>query len=409
MEQQEAISTVIAEHFEQQIDFLERLVRTKSDNPFRPDSSSPDVPVEKEMATVIAQELQSLGFPVALHGVSPQRPNVLCSLSGSGHNKKTLILTTHMDTVMPSNDYTRNPWEPEIEAGRLYGLGVADAKAQIAIFIYAAYALHRAGIELAGDLTLAFVVDEEMGACSPYGTRYLLDQGLLHGDAVIIGEPGNDKIANAHRGLYRFRIQTLGEATHTGLKAWEQGTRGHNAILDMARIALALSECALPIQHSDAFPGRKSVLTFPTRIEGGIGFNSVPDRCEAYGEVRLLPGLTVDEVRSIMKEQIKVLPMKDYRLDDLICIPAVETDQGAEIVQVLATVIQEVSGVKQRIEGAGPACDGWMFITRGIPTVCGYGAECGGVHGADKWVDLKSVRSVTEMYAHTIMQYLKQK
>ena len=65
MEQQEAISTVIAEHFEQQVDFLERLVRTKSDNPFRPNSSSPDVPVEKEMATVIAQELQSLGFPVS--------------------------------------------------------------------------------------------------------------------------------------------------------------------------------------------------------------------------------------------------------------------------------------------------------------------------------------------------------
>jgi succinyl-diaminopimelate desuccinylase len=409
MEQQKAISAVIAEHFEQQIDFLRQLVRTKSDNSFSPDSSSPDVPVEKEMATVIVQELQSLGFPVVLHGVSPQRPNVLSSLSGSGHNKKILIVTTHMDTVIPSNDYTRNPWEPEIEAGRLYGLGVADSKAQIAIFIYAANALRRAGIELAGDLTLAFVVDEESGACSPYGTRYLLDQGLLHGDAVIVGEPGNDKIANAHRGLYRFRIQTRGEAIHTGLKAWEQGTRGHNAILDMARIALVLSECSLPIQHSDAFPGRKSVLTFPTCIEGGIGFNSVPDRCEAYGEVRLLPGLAADEVRSIIEEQLKVLHIKDYRLDDLISIPAVETDPGAEIVQVLASIIQEVSGVKLRVEGAGPACDGWMFITRGIPTVCGYGAACGGVHGADEWVDLNSIRSVTEIYAQTILQYLKQK
>ena len=68
-----------------------------------------------------------------------------------------------------------------------------------------------------------------------------------------------------------------------------------------------------------------------------------------------------------------------------------------------------VSGVKLRTEGAGPACDGWMFITRGIPTVCGDGAACGGVHGADEWVDLKSVRSVTEIYAQTIMQYLNQK
>ena len=185
---------------------------------------------------------------------------------------------------------------------------------------------------------------KEMGACSPYGTRYLLDQGLLHGDAVIVGEPGNDKIANAHRGLYRFRIQTRGKQRIQGSKHGNKEHEVTTPFFDMARIALALSECSLPIQNSDAFPGRKSVLTFPTKIEGGIGFNSVPDRCEAYGEVRLLPGLAADEVRSIIGEYLKGLPIKNYRLDDLICIPAVETNQGAEIVQALASIIQEISG-----------------------------------------------------------------
>jgi succinyl-diaminopimelate desuccinylase len=407
MEQQAAIAAVIAELFDQQVDFLQRLVRTKSANPFTPDTSSPDVPVEEEMARVISQELHHLGFPVALHGVTPQRPNVLSSLSGSGHTEKTLILTTHMDTVEPSKDYTRNAWEPEIEDGRLYGLGVADAKAQIAIFIYAAYALRLAGIKLAGNLTLAFVVDEEIGACSPYGTRYLLDQGLLYGDAVIVGEPGNDKIATAHRGLYRFRLRTRGEATHTGLKAWEQGTKGHNAILDMASIALALSECSLPIEHSVAFPGRKSVLTFPTRIRGGHGINIVPDSCEAYGEVRLLPNLSVDGIKRLIEEQIQELSIWDYRLDDLVAIPAVETEPNAEVVQALVRAAETVTGVKPRVEGAGPACDGWMFITRGIPTICGYGAACGGVHGANEWVALDSIRRITEIYAHAIMQYLE--
>ncbi len=407
MEQQAAIAAVIAELFDQQVDFLQRLVRTKSANPFTPDTTSPDVPVEEEMARVISQELHHLGFPVALHGVSPQRPNVLSSLSGSGHTEKTLILTTHMDTVMPSEDYTRNAWEPAIEDGRLYGLGVADAKAQIAIFIYAAYALHRAGIKLAGNLTLAFVVDEEIGACSPFGTRYLLDQGLLHGDAVIVGEPGNDKIAIAHRGLYRFRIQTRGEATHTGLKAWEQGTRGYNAILDMARIALVLSECSLPIGYSVAFPGRKSVLTFPTLIRGGHGINIVPEACEAYGEVRLLPNISVDWIKRLIEEKLQELAIKDYHLDDLVAIPAVETDPKSEVVQALVRAVETVTGVKPRLEGAGPACDGWMFITRGIPTICGYGVACGGVHGVDEWVDLESIRRVTEIYAHAIMQYLE--
>src|SRR6266516_7462369 len=352
MEQREALRAAITEAFDQQVDFLQRLVRTMSVNPFTPDESSSYLPVERAVAVVIQQELRQLGLPAELHGVSPERPNVLASLSGKGRSGKTLILTTHMDTVRPSNGYTRDPWEAHIENGRLYGLGAADAKAQIAIFIYAARALLQAGLPLAGKLTLAFVVDEEPGACSPFGTRYLLEHGLLHGDAAIIGEPGDDKIAVAHRGLYRFRLRTQGEATHVGLKAWEQGRKGRNAILEMARVVLALSACSLPAVQSAAFPQRKSVLTFPTLMEGGNGINMVPDWCEAYGDVRLLPGVSAMQVRRLIEGQLRNLAIADYHLDDLLSIPAVETDQQAEVVQALARAAEAVTGATPRLEGA---------------------------------------------------------
>jgi succinyl-diaminopimelate desuccinylase len=404
MEKQQAISTAIAGTFGDQIEFLQRLVRARSANPFLPQSSPPDAPVEEEVAAVIQQELHRLGLQAELRGVSSQRPNVLCPLLGSGKTKKTLILTTHMDTVEPG-DYTRDPWGAQMEQGRLYGVGAADAKAQIAAFVYAVYALRKAGIILAGGLALAFVVDEEPGACSPYGTRYLLEQGLLQGDAAIIGEPGNRIIAIGHRGIYRFRLQIKGEATHTGIKAWEHGRRGRNAILDMARLALAHGERSLPEMPSEAFPNRKSILTFPTLIRGGTGINVVPGSCEAYGDVRLLPGMTADQIKTHIKEQLERLGIATYSLDDVLFIPAAETDPQAVIVQTLATAVETITGVRPRLEGSGPACDGWMFITRGIPTVCGYGVACGGVHGADEWVDLQSLRKVTEVYAHTILDY----
>jgi succinyl-diaminopimelate desuccinylase len=407
MKYDEVLSAAVAAQFDQQIEFLQQLVRAKSNNPFTPDVAPSDIPVEKEVAEVICQELHSLGYHANLHGLSSQRPNVLCSFPGSELSGKTLVLTTHMDTVEPSGSYTRDPWGGQLENGRLYGLGVADAKAQIAAFIYALHALLKAGIRLSGTLILAFVVDEETGACSPYGTRYLLDQGLLPADAVIIGEPGDDKIAIGHRGLYRFRLQTQGEAAHVGLKDWEQGRRGHNAVLDMARITLALSSCSLAAVSSAIFPGRKSVLTFPTLIQGGRTVNMVPDLCEAYGDVRLLPGLTVDEIKQLIREQLQELSITSYRLDDLVAIPAVEIDPSSEIVQTLARAAQTVKGNIPRLAGAGPACDGWMFITRGIPTVCGYGVACGGVHGADEWVDLESLRTVTQVYAHAIIDYLR--
>jgi succinyl-diaminopimelate desuccinylase len=404
MEKQTVIRTTVHSTFEQQVGFLQRLVRARSSYPFLPGSSPPDVPVEEEVAIVIQQELHRLGFEAELVGVSSRRPNVLCHVPGSEQSKKTLILTTHMDTVEPGN-YTRDPWRAQIEGGRLYGVGAADAKAQIAAFVYTVYALREAGINLTGSVTFAFVVDEEPGACSPYGTQYLLEQGLLQGDAAIIGEPGNHKIALGHRGIYRFRLQLQGEATHTGVKAWEQGRRGRNAILDMARLSLALAELELPVRASAAFPNRKSVLTFPTLIQGGSGINVVPDSCEAYGDVRLLPGITVDEVKTLIQEQLDRLAITSYRLNDILFVPAAETDPRADIVQLLATAAEKITDMRPRLEGSGPACDGWMFITRGIPTVCGYGVACGGVHGADEWVDLESLCKLTEVYAHTILDY----
>jgi acetylornithine deacetylase/succinyl-diaminopimelate desuccinylase-like protein len=49
-----------------------------------------------------------------------------------------------------------------------------------------------------------------------------------------------------------------------------------------------------------------------------------------------------------------------------------------------------------------------MFITRGIPAVCGYGVACGNVHGADEWVDLESLGIVTKVYAQTILRFLSE-
>jgi acetylornithine deacetylase/succinyl-diaminopimelate desuccinylase-like protein len=95
-----------------------------------------------------------------------------------------------------------------------------------------------------------------------------------------------------------------------------------------------------------------------------------------------------------------------YHLEDLMGVPAAETVARAEIVRALAAAIEAATGTRPRLEGSGPACDGWMFLTRFIPTVCGYGVTCGGVHGAGEWVDLESLSRVTEIYARTILSYL---
>jgi succinyl-diaminopimelate desuccinylase len=405
LEIRNTLSHIIDKHFEDEITFLRRLIRAKSVNPYTVETSPADVPVEAEVAATICGQMHSFGWQPTLHGLTEQRQNVLCVRPGSPG--KTLVLTTHMDTVPANDAYTCDPWAAEVVGERVYGLGAADAKAQIAAFIYAAHALEMAGVDLAGTLKLAFVCDEETGATSPYGTHFLLEHGLVDGDAAMIGEPGGKKIAIGHRGVYRFRIRTRGESVHTGMKEWERGTRGRNAVLDMSCIIQALSTCSLPHKPSIAFPGRKSVLTFPTLITGGSGVSVVPEACEAYGDTRLMPNLTKERVRDAIERCLAPLGIS-YELQDVVFVPAVETTPNAAIVKALAQSITEVTGASPRMEGAGPACDGWMFRTRGIETICGYGVECGGVHGADEWINLDSLRSVTEIYAHAILRYLGQ-
>jgi succinyl-diaminopimelate desuccinylase len=401
---QGTLAAFVQQFFAWEVDLLRQLVRAKSNNPATSDHTLADNPIEANVATIISQALMHLGYQAQFVGASPQRPNVFCAIPGKGL-QKTLILSTHMDTVEPAG-YTRDPWGAQIEQGKMYGVGVADAKAQIAAFLAAVRAVHQVTEHLAGNLILAFVVDEEVGACSPYGTQYLFERGLLQGDAAMIGEPGHDKIAIGHRGLYRFRLQITGEAAHTGLKEWEQGRVGRNAILDMARFAQALADAPLPEVPSAAFPQRKSVLTFPTLIQGGSGINVVPRTCEAYGDARLLPGFPSRQLKAMLQDHLYRLGIAHYTLEDVVDIPAVEINQQEAIVQHLATAAEAVTGERPRLEGVGPACDGWMYIIRGIPAICGYGVKCGGVHGADEWVDLASLQQTTEIYARTILSYL---
>src|SRR5437016_11682675 len=130
----------------------------------------------------------------------------------------------------------------------------------------------------------------------------------------------------------------------------------------MARISVALSESSLPGNASEAFPQRKSVLTFPTLIHGGSGINIVPSSCEAYGDVRLLPGTSPEEIKQLINDQLERLSIKNYRLDDLLVVPAAETNPQVEVVQTLAAAVEAITGRQPLLEGSGPACDGWMLI-----------------------------------------------
>lgn len=395
----------IEKNFSDQTEFLIELIKARSSNPFTSEDSPKDKPVELKVARRIYQKLKQLKLSPRNIGATKFRPNVVCYI-GPDRFRKSLMLNGHMDTAETAEGWTVNPFAATLKDGKLFGLGVYDMKASLAAYIFAVQALLAERIKLDGRLVLEFVVDEEAGACSKFGTDFLADKGIF-AKAAIIGEPGTGKICIGHRGGYRFKITTIGEAVHTGMSAWERKEKGRNAILDMARVAVALQEMELPYKPARAFPGRIPVFTFPTKISGGKAINTVPDRCVAEGDVRLMPGNSDCQVRLWMEDCLKErCPDVVYEIKDLVYVPAIEIIKNEEVVERLLSNATEVLKRKPKIAGAGPWNDAWMLVTRDIPTVAGFGPDGGNAHAADEFVDLASLKDVTKIYARTVVEYL---
>jgi len=399
----DAIARKIEKNFEEQVKFLAKLVQAKSPNPYNPQESSVEMPIEKEVGELIFQKLQESGFEPRKMGASRERSNILVEW-GEKRARNSLMFNGHMDTVPPEREDVISPYSGSVRGGKLYGLGALDMKGALSAYVYAAKALKEAGVELTGKLYLAFVVDEESGACSRWGTQYLLEEGVVP-RACIIGEHGSRIIRIGQRGVYRFKLVTKGEAVHTGVSAWERKELGKNAIVEMMKAVEALKNLEIPYKPAKTFAGRKPVFTFPLKISGGKALNMVPERCEAYGDVRLLPGNSDTQVKMLMVERLQKLRL-EYELIDLMFVPAAEVDPREQIVEVMAKQVKEVVGVAPQLKGAGPGTDGWMMAKREVATVFGYGPDGSGEHGQGEWVDLNSLKKVTEVYARTAAEFL---
>lgn len=399
---QKSVKTAIEKNFNLQVKFLQKLVRTKSANPFTSENSSADEPVELEVARLIKNEIKKIGFSAEFKGASPKRPNVVCKIKGS--EKKTLILNGHMDTVVPCDGWSGNPYGGEIKNGKLFGVGALDMKASLAIFVFLAKAIADLKLKLKGNLALTFVVDEEPGACSPFGAKYLLRHGLK-GNAAIVAEPMTEKICIGHKGIYRFKLGVFGEAIHSGLSQWEKGAKGKNAIVEMSRAIEALQKIKIPFNSSPVFPNRKPVFTFPTKIQGGKSINVVPALCEAYGDARTMPGISQKQIRKLIVSKLDNLKIR-YKLKDLLFVPAVEISKDEEIVRMLLKNSKSILKRSPVLGGIGPCTDAWMFIQKGIPAICAFGPDGENFHAKDEFVCLESVKKVTEIYLRTVIDFL---
>lgn len=381
--------------------FLRDLVRIPSVN-----GRDPEGPV----ATRIEEQARKLGLEARLVAREPERPNVLVSY-GTGADRFALI--AHMDTVAEGDPATWSspPFAAEIKEGRLIGRGSADNKAGIACSLYTLALLRDLKVidPARQQAIFAGVVDEESGACSPLGVRYLLDSVVLQARAAIYTY-ASDIVCIGHRGLLRLKISARGQAIHAGVVEWHNHIRGANAVLALSDLLLRLESLKMPAAAPPGFEHLGFTLTPGTIFQGGSYPSIVPDSASAIVDIRLLPGQSSADVLEKVQEQIRAVegerPRITFEMKVTVDIPGASIPQDHALALLAQDYTEAVTGKRWETAGAGPANEGYMLIGAGIPTLCGFGPTGGDPHAPDEWVETNSLPVTVAMFAGIIRDYL---
>ena len=217
---QERLLAWIDEHFDEQVGFLQQVIRIPTDTP--PGNNAPH-------AEAVAEMLAQYGWSAEKHAVPQQqvRDYGMESITNLivrrpyGAGGPTLALNAHGDVVPPGEGWTTPPYGAEIHDGAMYGRAAAVSKSDFATYVFAVRALE-----------LHFTYDEEFGGL--LGPGWLLEQNLTRPDYVIAAGFSYN-IVTAHNACLQLEITVHGKAGHgampeTAVDALQAATRILNAI-----------------------------------------------------------------------------------------------------------------------------------------------------------------------------------
>jgi succinyl-diaminopimelate desuccinylase len=360
---------------------------------------------EKPLAEFIVATMQGWGLEVELvPHPDPERPQVVAWLRGTG-NGPTLILNAHMDTVGAGEQaaWQFPPFQVTQQGNRLYGRGTCDMKGSLAVGMVILKTLHEAGVRFPGTLMLQAPMGEEM---DEPGTRTLLQKGYT-GDYAIVLEPTGLRIGPASRGVSWFEITLSGPSLHCGLADAE----GPDVMASFARIATALTAYhhqVAAIEH----PLSPSPSCRITRVEAGEAHNSLVGRCTFVVDRRMIPGETVAQVESELRQIINGVlsgaPDIAYQLAFIEWNEPVQAPLDSPLIAALEQNVATVGGLEPEIWAVPYGCDVRNFIyDAGIPAVNFGAGDYRVCHQPNEFVTVDGLLTCAQVVMGTAVDLLE--
>ena len=410
----EQLDAWIDQHFDEEVRFLQALVRVPTDTP--PGNNAPHAERTADLLAAMGLEAEKHPIPEAeAKAVGMASVTNLILRRRYGEGGKTIALNAHGDVVPPGEGWTHDPYGGEIVDGKIYGRATAVSKSDIASFTFAIRALEALGAPLAGGVELHVTYDEEFGGV--VGPDWLLNKGLTKPD-LMIAAGFSYQVIVAHNGCLQLQATVHGDMAHaaipdSGTDALQAATHILNALYALNSDYLNTTSEVEGITHpylnvgqivggtnTNVVPG-KVVLNIdrrmipeedPAEVEASIR-QTIADAAASYNPPRGGKQVTVDVKRLLLSRAMKPLPGNQ---------PLVQSIQK----HALAVMGEAIPAL-----GTPLYTDVRLYVERGIPGVI-YGAGPRTVlesHAkrADERLELNDLRAATKVVARTLLELLQ--
>jgi len=408
-----ALDAWIDQHFDEQVQFLQQLVRVPTDTP--PGNNAPHAERTAELIAAFGFEAERHAVPeadVRAYGMESITNLIVRRPYGSGG--RTVALNAHGDVVPPGEGWTHDPYGAQIEGGAMYGRATAVSKSDFSTFTFAVRALEAVARPAKGAVELHFTYDEEFGGL--LGPGWLLEQGLTRPD-LLIAAGFSYEVVTAHNGCLQLEVTVHGKMAHaavphTGVDALQGAT---------AIMAALYGENAKYRQMLSRVTGIKHPYLNIGRIEGGTNTNVIPGKVVLKLDRRMIPEEAPAEVEASLRQVIaeaveRFNAQHGFAGDDAVRVDVrrillanamTPLAGNAPLVEAIQRHGEAVFGAKPPAIGTPLYTDVRLYVERGIPGVI-YGAGPRTVlesHAkrADERVMLDDLRRATKVVARSLV------
>jgi acetylornithine deacetylase len=342
------------------------------------------------------------------------RPNVVAHLRGTGGGR-SLILNSHIDTVTPEpvQAWNHYPYSADLDNGRIYGRGTSDMKAGLCACILALRYLRRAGAQLAGDVIVQSVVNEEH---SGNGTLDLMRRGISADAAIVLEPTGGDVFISTPGALY-WKVFATGIPRHPAAR-WE-GLRlvGASAIETLTPVVASWQEMEIAYRQAPGDPLLRNDAYFSLvigLISGGTYEGATAQSANLAGGLYFPPDAgPVDSVMEAMETRISALNEQWHRQIGISPLelaflhhddpsdPALVRAHNLPFAEWVADTLRTEPAPS--VSSAPFACDLRHLINQQphIPTVVFGPGSIGQAHAPDEYIEVRDylgfIRQLTEV------------